>query len=656
MAAETVSAPLERLPFHLLEGICFWLDPSKGGGLLAFSLANRQCAYAAMRFRLRRIHLKIGRLMSDEDFTFMDKIPDLDVRLGFIHNLRISDSQDLKDDAEQDETGREEIDEESFFGKPIPLRPLRLKSTPYQPSTLPQLPEQVLRMKAKNQETWAQVARFISRLSCLSNLVYECIGQVPMCLLSALRDNCPNARLHVYTFSLRSLYQPRNEYHDISPEEYALATSPNLYGLYMKHSSYDEERYIGYNQEAVIKMVGGLAPRLSYVGMASKPLGGTLELAQAYQLHWQSGKPEWKGFFINGSQACDTVQGKGSLHTLYLDGASKLRIHQWSGYTDFSKLTTLQLGSTSIDAVQVLASIGESGGLSSLSSLALMPEVVNEEQEMAADESVCRLLRALKPLRSLELENEIGNDAWRAVVDQHGNSLRELRFVPVRRSEYDDEGEVFMLSCDKIRLLSGTCSQLEKLELRVPRTRGDEDEVEIYRNLGRLPRLKHISLILECAVFDPPEARDGESFIEISGWELPVSVYRTALINTAMDSVLAQSLFETIATTRSYAGGCSLVTLKLKIRGAGVFGRIWVDNEAKIPLQWVGQSWFVRRDSRDGGLIVQKIKSFVDDLDVLKDDFPERDDLRAVWMDIWPGSPGDRRNQWHSFPLAGSTN
>lgn len=83
----------------------------------------------------------------------MDKIPDLDVRLGFIHNLRISNSQDLEDDAEQDETGREETDEESLFPKPIPLRPLRLKSTPYQPNTLPQLPEEALRMKAKNQET-----------------------------------------------------------------------------------------------------------------------------------------------------------------------------------------------------------------------------------------------------------------------------------------------------------------------------------------------------------------------------------------------------------------------------------------------------------------------------------------------------------------------
>ncbi|KAK4071667.1 uncharacterized protein Triagg1_5905 [Trichoderma aggressivum f. europaeum] len=653
MAIETLSAPLERLPFHLLEGICSWLNPSKDGGLLAFSLANRQCASAAMRFRLRHIHLKIDELNPDENFAFIDKIPDIDIRLGCVRSLKISDTLGFKDDEEQDDAKCEEIDAESFFAKPSPLRPSRLRSTAYRPHKLLQLPEDVLQMKIKYQHTWVGIARFISRLSDLSNLVYDCISQVPMCLLSALRDNCPDARLHVYTFSLRSLYQPRNGYHDISPEEYALATSPNLYGIYMKYSSYDGDGYIGYNEEAVIQMVRGLAPRLSYVGMAGQPIGSTIELAHAYQLHRQYGKPKWKGFFLNDDQACDTVHGKGSLHTLYLDGASELRIHQWSGHTDFNKLTKLHLGNTTMDAVQALANIGESGGLSSLSSLALKPLTRNMEQTMAADASACRLLRAIKPLQSLELEGKIGYSAWQAVIDQHGNSLRELLFVPA--SEYYDDIEALVLSCDRIRQLPGICVNLEKLELRVPRTRGDEDEVDIYRHLGRLPRLKRISLVLDCSVIDPPEVMHGEPSIEMGGWVLPVNAFRAALINNAMDSTLAQSIFETIATERAYTGGISLVDLKLKIYGAGNFGRFSADNETKIPLEWVGQSWFVRRNSRDGGQLAQKIKPFVDDLDVLKDDFFERDDLRAVWMDIWPGSPGDRRNQWHSFPLARST-
>jgi hypothetical protein len=170
--------------------------------------------------------------------------------------------------------------------------------------------------------------------------------------------------------------------------------------------------------------------------------------------------------------------------------------------------------------------------------------------------------------------------------------------------------------------------------------------------------LKRISLILDCSVINPPEARPDESLIEMQfcAWELPVGVFRAALTNTAMDSFLAQSIFETVAATRACTDGCSLVTLKLQIDGAGNFGRDWADPETKLALKWIGQNWLVRRDSRDGGLVVQQMKSFDYEADVLKDDFFERDDLRAVWMDIWPGSPGDRRNQWHSFPLAGSTN
>ncbi|OPB44628.1 protein kinase subdomain-containing protein [Trichoderma guizhouense] len=603
-----------------------------------------------MRFRLRRIHLIIDRLNPDESFTFIDEIPDINIRLSFVRNLRISGSQAYEEDSEQNEIGREEIEEETFFAKPSPLCPSRLRSPLYESKEPPQAPEEILQMKIKYQETWVGIAKFISRLSCLSDLVYDCMTQVPSCLLSALRDNCPDARLHVYTFSLRSLYQPRNESHDISPEEYALATSPNLYGLYMKYCSYDGDGNIGYNEEAIIQMIRGLAPRLSYVGMAGQPVGGTIELAHAIQLHRQSGKPKWKGFFINGGQVRDNMQGKGSLHTLYLNGASELRIHQWSDYTDFNKLTKLHLGFTIIDAVQALAIIAEGGGLSSLSSLALMPKARNLEQAIAADESVCRLLQAMKPLQGLELEGEVGDSAWRAVIDQHGNSLRELRFAPA--PEYYDNIEAFVLSCGRIRLLSGICLNLGKLELRIPRTRGDRDEVGIYQILGQLPRLKRISLVLDCSVIDPPEVRHGESFIEMGGWELPVNTFRAALINTAMDLALAQSIFDTIAAARAYTGGSSLVDLKLKIYGAGNFGRSSLDSEPRIPLEWVGQSWFVRRNSRNGGLVVQKIKSFVDDLDVLKDDFFERDDLRAVWMDVWPGSPGDRRNQWHSFPLA----
>ncbi|UKZ80842.1 hypothetical protein TrVFT333_008607 [Trichoderma virens FT-333] len=601
-----------------------------------------------MKFRLGRIHLEIGRLMSDEDFTFMDKLPDVDVHLGFVRKLRISDK-----------SGRDEIDEDIFFPTPSPLLPPRRSNILYESSTIQQLPEEVLQTKAKIQECWVRVARFISRLSCLSDLVYDCNAQVPMCLLSALRDNCPDVRLHVYTFRLRSLYQPRNECHDISLEEFALATSPNLYGLYMRHCFYTAAGYIGYNEEAVIQMVQGLAPRLSYVGMVSKPQGNTIELDQAWKLHRQSGKPKWKGFFINNDQTYDKVHKKGSLHTLHIRGASEMRIRQWSGYTDFSKLTKLHLGDTMIEAVQVLATIGESDGLSSLSSLSLGPTARSKEQAMAIDGSVCRLLRAINPLQSLELENEIGDGAWRAVIDRHGSSLRELRFVPVWQSWNDVE--VLVLSYDKIRLLSSVCSQLEKLELRVPRTNGDDDEIDIYRNLGRLPRLKHISLILQCSIINPPEARSGETLIDMENdfWKLPVSVFRAALTNTAMDSVLAQSIFETIATTRAYVNGYSLVTLKLQIHGAGHFGhsaQSWADYETTLALQWIARKWLVRRDFRDGGLVVQEIESIYHDQDVLKDDFFERDDLRAVWMDVWPGSPGDRRNQWHSFPLPGSTN
>ncbi|KAK3896562.1 hypothetical protein C8A05DRAFT_39898, partial [Staphylotrichum tortipilum] len=81
-------------------------------------------------------------------------------------------------------------------------------------------------------ETWLPFARFLGWLPALTDLVYACTHQVPACLLAALHEHHPRSRLHVRAFSLRSLFQKRDQLHDIDPDERALATSPCLYSIH----------------------------------------------------------------------------------------------------------------------------------------------------------------------------------------------------------------------------------------------------------------------------------------------------------------------------------------------------------------------------------------------------------------------------------------
>jgi len=66
-------------------------------------------------------------------------------------------------------------------------------------------------------------------------------NQVPTCVLAALHEHRSLARLHVRTFSIRSLYQEARELNGIDPDELILITSPCLYGICVGYTGHENE-------------------------------------------------------------------------------------------------------------------------------------------------------------------------------------------------------------------------------------------------------------------------------------------------------------------------------------------------------------------------------------------------------------------------------
>lgn len=644
-------APFESLPSLVTHEICEYLDVD-ARYLSAFSLASTRCAAAAKTFRLKCIHLRLSRKSK-----LLKDLKRLDETLG-------SSSQGYKLVRQLKLTGEllgvqhEDREEEAELPQPVYtpntssydfcMLPLASDETlpRFYPFEFVKIRHQALSTKQRKQQmedAWHPLFDFILKLS-LTDLVYACSHQIPPCILRALHEHSPETRLHMHTFSLRSLYQHRDKPRDIDPDEYLLVTSPCLYSIFSKFHKLDEYGRYGYNLQALKSMLGGLAPRLKLLSVSEFPHGATPRTYSGFPD--TRSPPPWRGFHGEGFDALPS--SKGHLQTLVCGFSD---VQPWLSHIHAEELTTLAVHrGISIEQVQALTEVAQNLGLTGLSSLRLRLDHTFQEYRARGnmDLAASTLVRALPPLKSLDLESTLAQHTLHAVADRHGEFLTKLRLKP-SVIRYWDENERPHFSHDDIEKLAATCLNLEQLEIVVRRTQGDTNEVAIYHALAKFPQLKSVILVV-CTVYDIRQPKMGEDMAK-----LPSSLFRKVLVNVAIDSNLARDIFRIVCGESS-----SIEYLQLRAsRGRSLKG--WRDGAAHNVLVGVGRSWHCRRERMGGEVMLQV---FDEDSSIyLKNDFRvdyhesnrdntgDRPDLRAVWVDLWPGQAGDRRSQWSSFPL-----
>lgn len=542
-----------------------------------------------------------------------------------------------EDDSKNDAKGEYRVDTPAISSYEFSMLPMSPKSTTrFIPGALPPRKlegEQVEQRKHQLEDAWRPLSHFIRKL-CLTDLVYVCSHQIPVCVLKVLHQYSPETRLHMHTFSLRSLYQPRDKIHHIDPDEYLLATSPSIYSVVAYVSPYDTWGRLSYNSEALSAMIAGLAPNIKHLSVISIPAGDSIASRNARR----AGRPPWQGFHGEGSNTPPT--SKGHLKTLLCPSGS---LDTWLSCTHPDELTTLKLHfGVSIGEVRTLTQVVQTTGLGSLQVLRLRLEPTWQEEEtgQSMDPTSSTLIRALPPLKMLDLEGIFADDTLCAILDCHGKSFKELHLTP--EVAYDAEADPFHLSEVHLSQMAANCPNLEKLKVVVRRTEGNQREVAIYRAFSKFERLKHLIAVLDCKIYDSRGPVRGEN-----SSNLPSSIFRKALINGAIDSSLARDIFGLIRDEFN-----SIECLELLV-GVKHGAKGWRDFEAEGVLHGVGQSWVCKHKRFGGEISVQEFGggTGIRESAVLENDFYDRDSLRAVWTDLWPGPSGDRRGHWSSCAL-----
>ncbi|KAG7288124.1 hypothetical protein NEMBOFW57_007647 [Staphylotrichum longicolle] len=554
----------------------------------------------------------------------------------------------------------------------------------------PSRPHATAEHKRIQHNAWLPLVKFLGELTGLKDLVYACTTQLPKCVLEALHQAHPQCRLHIRTFSLRSLYQEKDQPHDIDPDELALVKSPCLYSIHASCAPYGLDGRVSFNLEAVEHMVSGFTPNLRQVHVYhSCPPN-----LRALRRQLRDPKPSWKGFPEPGSQdqpgSNPISRPRARLEILVLSGgyAPPNQLSTWHERTDFRYLQRLELAITlSVADLTALTSMAADDTFHSLRTLGLHISSSKplEHNPATLDKPTSLLLAAMPPLHGLTLTGHFGALTLDALLRRHGPTLRKLAFLPApinpdKGDEDDDDAPLRPIRRFHLRRspapppvhdtmalapqLARHCPRLHSLRLRVRRHRGGPAEVAVYRALGqflvRPGRLARLALVLDCrvpAVYVPPDlgmSLKEEVQVELEaerGW------CRDMLGNCAVDGALARAVFEEIVGGAAAAAAgegqdgaaASLECLRLEPE----IPAMDTATQFEDLVRWVGRTWVCKLGGAEP--VTKEMKRY----DVwgtrsvsFRIRLLETDEwLMKIWDELWPSTGGDWREQWSSLPL-----
>ncbi|KAI1403495.1 hypothetical protein F4819DRAFT_450979 [Hypoxylon fuscum] len=630
-------APLESLPLVVLDRICEYLASCgcKKRSLWAFAMSSRCCFSAAEPHLYSLIKIVVDHpsaTFQRELEGWMD-ILSIGRRFRYVRKIKVE---------RYTPAASIETEEQRYQSCYFDIDPFCQPSRCRGPGT----------SDVTSLDTWEPISFLISQSSGLVDFVWAYQRRLPRCILSAVHAH--GCRLHIHTFKLGSLVQSRDNPHEIDLDDYALATSPCLYSVVAWVYDYDSDGNVDYNQDALLHMVAGAAPRLAHLCVKPSRPGSTMALLQALQ----TPRPAWSGFFPGTEPTKPT---SGSLRSLDIEDNMLRRsgLHYWSQLTDFSRLHSLSIrwvqGNThATDSLQTLAEFAINKTLQCLQTLVLsLPETSSSQMQSA----LMLFLGSLNALERLELTGFISPKTFNVALRRHGPTLRILRILPhrtLRRSK-------LVFSSTMVEHLAELCPILEQVNIRVPRTQGDNREARIYRALSTMPRLQHVSLLLDLMVVLPEEfeergGNDGGTMDDEDDDDdegdvldlservvLPPDILRNSLINAAIDPSLARSIFDLLSSHHS------MRNLKLQT----VQDELGPNQDDLYNIfSWIGGEWVCERDDQDNVSIRDRNSEGKEDLES-EIIYTSDKNILETWNDLWPQRTSDWWKDWKSFPLSG---
>ncbi|KAF2464548.1 uncharacterized protein BDR25DRAFT_319076 [Lindgomyces ingoldianus] len=599
---------LERLPLLALELICEHVSSCNSGqrSLFAFSLTSKRCSAAAARERFKQVHIAPqDQQQLEQVLARCNELFQVDERTQYVRRARISGQvtfeaggvnqyfRDMQLHAWANPDDNDHDEENSFW---------KSTSLQYFEGSEPACTQA---NKARGNEAWKPVAQFLASLTGLKDLYWASTDQVPRCILDMLRTNLPGCRLHVHTFSLRSLYQKRGQLHDVDVDEGCFKLKIGVYVAQARREL-----------PAITRSNAFTPPSVAGVLRGKKPS----DLAGSFVEYFTGGVgsilPQW--------------------------------LQNWAIHANFKELRSLDLGiRIERQSLQTLTRMAEDGNFKRLQKLSFLgfTDIAGND----ADIAFSHLLSVLPPLTSLTDETPSGEEEERSagskatfipILERHGPSLQN--FKSQNWFTYED-----------VQKFRQRCSNLRELHVKLQHTEHDKEDKRIYQVLGSHPRMEKLTVTLYNPYPPDEEGNDLPPGSYNVNKKISPQHLRSAFITRAMDVQRAQSLFQLIlAANRAARPGVIPSFRYLKLRSVGD-GQPW--NDFERLLDWVGRSWVCERrfaDIDNGDVIVREIR--MRERLQLKESMGEARDERQLWEEIWPEAKGrsDWVDVWHSFPFS----
>lgn len=402
-----------------------------------------------------------------------------------------------------------------------------------------------------NGDEWESMARLLKRLTGLADFLFACPGPFPPLFLQILHERSPRCRLHHYTFRLSA-----SDEASLQADERSLITSPCLATIADLSSTTSPDSL---NTPGVRLLTRRNAPSLRRVFFHWRR-------AESYEAKSHSDEDKSKSPDLPALQYLQ-IFGHYSYPPSWFgmpeDWLSPSIIDREVLY-DYSALRVLRLNTPMKD--QALPSPSNFSSLVTFS--VLCPDKLSNPAWSSSFLSFLRDLPSIKSLRVL---------GWPRSISFTPGLNKQLQTLHL-----DTRGDVGQpLLQDHVLQLADMFPALEDLRIEIKRSRGDAAEVARYRALGRLPRLRRLKLILDAApppiipddivevpargqgpwqpYYPWPGHTDVEPWFE-DGWD---SEYikrglnphrnghvRDVLVNSAVDSALALSIFRVINSAK----------------------------------------------------------------------------------------------------------
>lgn len=637
------STNFESLHSELIRRVCEYLDETHPESLLSFARVSKTCYAIASGLLFRTIKVSVSdgqQLIQDVqrwETLLLRENGFRHVRRLILHCLEVGEVKGRQN-------GYLSLDPCERYSDDLGLRSCRDLYVHHR------IPHDEL--VAITNEVWETLAHLMKRLTGLGDIFWACAIRFPDCLLRTLHADLRRCRLHDYAFDLSV------KRGSIGPHAMTLADSPCLFSVGELNLAFDPLAWdYTRHQSRRIRETHLWLPAdevIDFSDVDNIPRWTGTELHQPSPLEI---------FHLNRPPAPETPL---SFSTI-----------SWAVHGNFSALRVLRLD-TVITNLEHLPPPHEFPILETLAF------ECSREARTEYWNTLLKFLPALPCLAALQIKHWARSVSFAPALNPHLRYLDFSTHVHLYGKSLKD---------DHIHQLADVCPELEELIIEIKRSRGNADEVARYRAIGRLRRLRNLTLHLDAAppgldstveYFDPNgelishgtaiepwfDAKDART---VNG---PLRPYRQghvydALVNSAIDSGLARSIFHTVNGAKAEIKEAVLPLERVEIaasRGDDFqpAGR-W---SPRTPVMWpflvaLRRRWLVERDVRDDARDVlhvteldqeSRLDCWRSQAEYLKEQRKEYkfQDVFDMWQRVWPfeETASGQWETWSSLPLA----